>query len=181
MKRLHFSLIVLVWTWVMVGCNFFSSSSHHASNTNNIAFVNPDCASVRLTYYTAASGGWCEFDRTLPILPSFVREGMTVAVAEPYNGSSYGGEPGEACGECWEFDTLGGTQVVMVHDLCPIEGNPVCAGSHFHFDLASEVAQKLYLDGLNEGRVRRVPCPVSGNIYVQILNWNQWDMCVASL
>lgn len=154
-------------------CKDHPSSS---SNANNVTPqpVDPSCTSVRLTSYAASSGGWCEFDRTLPVLPAFVREGMTLAVAEPWNGGSYEGDPGEACGECWELDTLGGTQVVMVHDLCPIEGNPVCAGSHFHFDLASEVAQRLHLGGLDEGRARRVPCPVEGSIHVQILDWNPW-------
>ncbi len=157
----------------LANCDDGKSASNNRNNADPQP-VDPACASVRLTSYTAAAGGWCEFDRTLPILPAFVREGMTTAIAEPWNGGSYQGEPGEACGECWEIDTLGGTQIVMVHDLCPIEGNPVCAGSHFHFDLASEVARRLALDGLDEGRARRVPCPVAGNIHVQILDWNQW-------
>lgn len=100
---------------------------------------------------------------------------MTVAVAEPYNGSSYGGAPGEACGECWEVSTTFATQTVMVHDLCPIEGNPVCAGGHFHFDVAAEVASVIDGGGwLGEAAVRRVPCPVTGNIHVHISSRNQW-------
>lgn len=132
------------------------------------------CGSVRLTSYTAARGGWCEFDRTHPFLPSSVIEGLTLAIAEPYDGSSYGGEPGEACGECWEVDTLGGTHVVMVHDLCPVEGNPLCAGAHFHFDLSTEAGQALDAGGLDEGQARRVPCPVQGNVHIQINDRNEW-------
>jgi hypothetical protein len=132
------------------------------------------CGSVRLTSYTAAPGGWCEFDRTRPVLPSFVREGLTLAIAEPYNGSSYEGESGESCGECWEIDTLGATHVVMVHDLCPIQGNPLCAGGHFHFDLSTEAGMALDAGGLDEGQARRVPCPVQGNVHVQINDRNEW-------
>jgi hypothetical protein len=127
-----------------------------------------------MTFYDQGGPGWCEFDRTLPVLPASVRSGLTTAIAEPWNGSSYSGEPGEACGECWEVATLGVTRVVMVDNLCPIEGNPICAGDHFHFDLSREAANALQMDGLEEGQARRVPCPVSGNIFLQILDRNEW-------
>ncbi len=133
-----------------------------------------ECSSVRMTYYESSDLGWCAFDRNHPTLPQFVRDGMTVAIAEPFNGSSYQGDPGEACGECWEIDTLGGTQMVMVHDLCPIEGNPICAGSHFHFDVSEETATALGDDWLGEGAVRQVPCPVTGNIQVRVASRNQY-------
>jgi hypothetical protein len=133
-----------------------------------------DCGSVRLTSYTAAPGGWCEYDRTQALLPSFVRDGLTLAIAEPYDGSSYGGEPGEACGECWEIDTITDTRIVMVHDLCPIEGNPLCAGGHFHFDLSTEAGEALHGGGLDEAQARRVPCPVDGNVFLQINDRNEW-------
>ena len=132
------------------------------------------CGSVRWTSYTAQSGGWCEFDRTAPMLPDSVRAGLTLAIAEPWNGSSYGGVPGEACGECWEIASLTDTKVIMVHDLCPIQGNPVCNGSHFHVDLASEAAAALHTPGIGEASARRVPCPVTGNAFLQILDRNQW-------
>ncbi|OQB11653.1 MAG: hypothetical protein BWY17_03640 [Deltaproteobacteria bacterium ADurb.Bin207] len=99
---------------------------------------------------------------------------MTLAIAEPYNRSSYEGEVGESCGECWELDTLADTRIVMVHDLCPIEGNPLCAGGHFHFDLSGEAAKVLDAQGLFEGQTRRVPCPVDGNVHIQILDRNEW-------
>jgi hypothetical protein len=128
-----------------------------------------------MTWYTSSDSRWCGFDRTHPVLPEFVRRGMTVAIAEPYSGSSYSGDPGEACGECWELDTTFGTEIVMVHDLCPIEGNPICVGSHFHFDVSSEVAGAVDGGGwLGEGAVRRVPCPVTGNIHVHVTARNQW-------
>jgi len=63
----------------------------------------------------------------------------------------------------------------MVHDLCPIEGNPICAGSHFHFDVSDEVADAVGGGGwLGEAAVRRVPCPVAGDIHVYITARNQW-------
>ncbi|MDX9721236.1 MAG: hypothetical protein RBU37_10865 [Myxococcota bacterium] len=134
-----------------------------------------ECGSVRMTQYAASEQRWCGFDRSNALLPAFVREGLTVAIAEPWNGSSYGGEAGEACGECWELDTLGSEPVVvMVHDLCPIEGNPSCAGSHFHFDVSNETAAALGDEWLGEAAVRRVPCPVSGNIHARISDRNQW-------
>lgn len=132
------------------------------------------CGSVRLTSYTASKGGWCEFDRTAPVLPESVRAGLTLAIAEPFGGSSYGGEFGEACGECWEVAALNGTEILMVHDLCPIEGNPICNGSHFHFDVSSESSTALGLAGLDAAQARRVPCPVTGNAHLQIIDRNQW-------
>ena len=133
------------------------------------------CGSVRMTQYGASDfGGGCAFDRTHASLPDFVRQGMTIAIAEPYLGGSYGGEPGEACGECWEIDTLFATQLVMVHDICPIEGNPICAGSHFHFDVSNETAEALGGGWLGEAAVRQVPCPVTGNIQLRVQNRNQW-------
>lgn len=132
------------------------------------------CNSVRLTWYPAGDVAWCEFDRKAPMLPEFVRNGLTLAVAEPWDGSSYGGDPGEACGECWEITSLYQTKIVMVHDLCPIEGNPLCTGSHFDFDLSLETGNALGLEGLDEGRARRVPCPVTGNVFLSVLGRDQW-------
>lgn len=133
-----------------------------------------DCGSVRLTAYSASSHGWCEVDRTDPVLPASVLAGLTLAIAEPYNGSSYDGDSGESCGECWEIDTITGTEIVMVHDLCPIQGNPLCAGGHFHFDLSTESGDALDAGGLDEGQARRVACPVSGNVHIQVNDRNEW-------
>ena len=132
------------------------------------------CNSVRLTMYPAADVAWCGFDRKAPMLPEFVRNGLTLAIPEPWDGSSYDGDPGEACGECWEITSLTQTLIAMVHDLCPIQGNPLCTGSHFDFDLSVETGQALGLDGLQEGRARRVPCPVTGNAHLSILGRDQW-------
>lgn len=163
---------------LLVGCAPGGSGSDGTSDDvvgETAPGVGGECGSVRMTWYTSSDRRWCGFDRTHPVLPDFVRAGMTVAIAEPYNGSSYGGDPGEACGECWELDTTFATQIVMVHDLCPVEGNPICAGSHFHFDVSSEVAGAVDGGGwLGEGAVRRVPCPVTGNIRVYVTARNQW-------
>jgi hypothetical protein len=167
-------------SWVLAvaaGLSGCGSSGGGASSIGDGGVASqPDhgCGSVRLTQYAASAGGWCEYDRTLGVLPADVRAGMTLAIAEPYNGSSYGGEPGEACGECWEIDTIHATRTVMVHDLCPIEGNPLCAGGHFHFDLAGEAGEALGGGGLDEASARRVPCPVEGNVHAQIIDRNEW-------
>lgn len=163
---------------LIFGCR---DNGNKSDDDNNVGYfegdpeaVDPDCTGVRLTTYGASNGGWCEFDRTLDILPASVRDGMTFAIAEPWNGGSYDGESGEACGECWEVDTINATQIVMVHDLCPIEGNPLCSGGYFHFDLASEAGAALGGGGLDAATARRVPCPVEGNVHAQINDANEW-------
>jgi hypothetical protein len=62
----------------------------------------------------------------------------------------------------------------MVHDLCPIEGNPLCAGAHFHFDLTPEAASALQGGHNDAATARRVPCPVTGDVHAALLDWNQW-------
>lgn len=136
--------------------------------------LSPECNSVRLTSYEAQESGWCEFQTNHAFLPEFVRKGLHTAIAEPWNGGSYEGDPGEACGECWEVNTLYGTQVVMVTNLCPIQGNPLCSGGHFHFDLSTQAAAALGGGGLDEGTARRVPCPVKGDIQLQVNDANEW-------
>ncbi len=136
--------------------------------------VDPECTSARLTQYWSTTWGWCEFPSDRSFLPDFVQDGITLAIAEPWAGGSYGGALGEACGECWEISTSFATQVVMVHDLCPIEGNPLCAGVHFHLDLTPEAAEAVQGGGNDAAAARRVPCPVTGNIHAAILDWNQW-------
>lgn len=166
---------------LVIGCGDDTTGTSRSNADTDVvipdqpaAGVSSDCGSVRLTSYDASEGGWCEFSRTHEVLPDFVREGLTFAIAEPYNGSSYEGEPGESCGECWEVDTISSTQMVMMHDLCPIEGNPLCAGGHFHFDLSQEAASALGGGGLDAAQTRRVPCPVTGNIHAQINDRNEW-------
>ncbi len=159
------SILVLVLT---SACG----TSRPAPRDHDASVPTDTCGSVRLTEYDATPVAYCGWDRTRAFLPAFVRDGLTAAIAEPFNGGSYGGDPGEACGECWEVDTLVGTEVVMIHDLCPIAGNPACAGAAFHLDLASEAGAALILGGVHEGSARRVPCPVTGNVHVQVDDLN---------
>ena len=105
---------------------------------------------------------------------------MTAAIAEPWNVGE-GDAAGEACGECWEVDTIAGTQIVMVDNLCPIEGNPLCAGGHFHLDLAMPAARAVGGAALVEGQARRVPCPVEGNVHVLVNDENVRYLRVAFL
>jgi len=155
------------------------SSRRGPSGTYDASVPGDTCGSIRLTQYAASATGWCEWNRTATFLPVFVRDGLTAAVAEPFNGGSYGGASGESCGECWEVDTLGATRVVMIHDLCPVSGNVPCNGSHFHFDLASEAGSALMAGGMDEGSARRVPCPVTGNVHAQINDQNPTYLRVA--
>ena len=171
-----FSTVGFVFAWCtaalsVVGCG---GSGGGSTPRQDAAVVAPSemCGSVRLTSYNASAQGWCEFPRNANFLPSFVRSGITGAIAEPWNGSSYGGDSGEACGECWEIDTINGTEVVMMTDLCPIQGNPLCAGGHFHIDLANEAAAAVGGGANDEGSARRVPCPVSGDIHVRVNDRN---------
>lgn len=172
MRRLFLGLLLLV------GCDCGGSGPTNPG-VFDASTPGDTCGSVRLTSYAAGATGWCEWNRTASFLPVFVRDGLTAAIAEPFNGSSYGGDEGESCGECWEVDTLGGTEVVMIHDLCPIAGNVPCNGSHFHFDLASEAGDALMAGGMDEGSARRVPCPVTGNIHAQVNDQNPTYLRVA--
>ncbi|MCD6500018.1 MAG: hypothetical protein J7M25_17120 [Deltaproteobacteria bacterium] len=167
-------LVAMVFVVQSLAACKTSKGPSGGTNANVNTSIDPTCTTVRVTHYSGGPRGWCEFSRNLPILPDFVRNGMTLAIAEPWNGGSYGGASGEACGECWEVSSSWDTQILMVTDLCPIKGNPICAGGHFHFDLAAEAAQALQTKGLDAASARRVPCPVSGNIYVVANDWNQW-------
>lgn len=131
------------------------------------------CAPVRLTNYELGEAGWCEVPHGLSVLPAFVRDRrMTAAIAEPYNGSSYGGDPGESCGECWEVGSPTATEIVMITDLCPNRGDGPCDGSFFHLDISREASMVLDAGFFDQGVARRVPCPVEGNVHVLVNDQN---------
>ena len=136
------------------------------------------CAPARLTYYDVTGAGACEVMDVASALPRIARDGFTAAMAEPWYGGSLGGDPAEACGECWEITTADATQTVVITDLCPIAGNPICAGDFFHFDVAHTAAGPLGYEpwGVVEAAVRRVPCPVDGNIFAIVRDSNPWFM-----
>ena len=160
-------------TLLALGCDCGGGDGPNPPGGDAAVQPSETCGSVRLTEYAASnSGGWCEFPREANFLPQFVRDGLTGAIAEPWNGSSYDGDPGESCGECWEIDTINATEIIMIADLCPIEGNPLCAGGHFHIDLASEAADALGGGANDEASARRVPCPVTGNVHIRVLDRN---------
>ena len=170
------TIAALLLTLAQGACGGNGNSSDGSSSDWNgePMEVDPGCTSARLTQYWSTTWGWCEFPSDRPFLPAFAQDGITMAIAEPWNGGSYGGAPGEACGECWEISTSFATQIVMVHDLCPIEGNPLCAGAQFHLDLTPEAADALQGGGNDAAAARRVACPVTGNVHAAILDWNQW-------
>ena len=180
MKTTHVLLLILFLAAMLWACDSDNSANSDTLQQGDVAedgapmTVDPACSSVRLTQYWSTNWGWCEFPSDRDFLPEFAQDGITLAIAEPWNGGSYAGEPGEACGECWEISTSYASQVVMVHDLCPIEGNPLCAGSQFHFDLTPEAATAVNGGSNDAATARRVPCPVTGNVHAAILDWNQW-------
>ncbi len=132
-----------------------------------------ECGPVRLTNYTLGEAGWCEFRHDTSALPAFVRDRrITAAIAEPYNGSSYDGDPGESCGECWEVAGPAGTEIVMITDLCPARPDEPCDGSFFHLDLSEQASQALNAGFMDEGAARRVPCPVDHDIHVVVNDEN---------
>lgn len=151
-----------------------NTNTNQNQNQNVNTSIDPDCDLARTTTYTAGDRGWCRFDRAHPALPELARNGLTFAIAEPWAGGSYEGEPGEACGECFEITSSRASEIVMVHDLCPIEGNPVCAGDFLHFDLSSETDEAMGTNGSGAIAVRPVPCPVTGNIHADVGDWNEW-------
>lgn len=162
-----------------------TASTSTTSTTSSDSNTDPPpavCEPVRLTRYAAQEFTGCGWSRTMPFMPGFVRQdGFTMAMAEPFYGSSYGGEPGEACGECWEVTTPHSTAIVMSDNLCPIQGNPLCSeAGQLHFDLSMEVAEFL-MGGRNDmGIARPVPCPVEGNIHVQVRDrsWGYFQFVV---
>lgn len=132
------------------------------------------CEPLRLTYYDVVGAGACEVMDVPSALPQIGRDGLTAAIAEPWFGGSLGGDPAEACGECWELTSAHATRTVVITDLCPIAGNPVCAGSFLHFDLASTAADDLdfVAAGSVEASARRVPCPVVGSAFAVVRDAN---------
>jgi hypothetical protein len=120
--------------------------------------------------------GWFKND---PYMPEFVRvQRMTAAMAQSWWGGSYVGPnqglTGDTCGECWEITTYFSTRIVMVDDWCPANGNPLCATNQFHIDLAETSATALGSNGLDAATARPVPCPVAGNLFAVITDYNQW-------
>jgi len=110
--------------------------------------------------------------------------GFSAAVSQNVYGVGPGAGAGPACGTCWklvgETDSSGnplsnaGTSiVVMVNNLCPAQGNPLCAqnglsgtnqyGANVNFDLCSDSgAQEAFFGnsgvGLAIGSATQVDC-----------------------
>lgn len=130
------------------------------------------CRNTRLTTYSDNNDlVGCGYHRALPVIPQLVRDWMYFAMSEPFYGSSYNGASGEACGECWELTTASTTAIVMVADLCPVEGNPPCADpNQMNFDLVEGAADRFGSQGWDQAVARPVACPISGNIQIEVLD-----------
>ena len=155
-----------------VGTSHGSSETTIGTSSTDTGGSGPSasCEDVRLTRYTASARTGCGYRRDHAFMPAFVRErGLTMAMAEPFYGGSYGCAPGESCGECYEITTAFATEIVMSDNLCPIDGNPLCSEpDRLHFDLSMEAAEALS-GGRNDFAVARpVPCPVTGSIHIEV-------------
>ncbi|MEM6792320.1 MAG: hypothetical protein AAF715_32705 [Myxococcota bacterium] len=153
------------------------SSSGGQNGPGGVTPITPSqsCQEVRLTAYDAGIGGMCEYNDALPVLPAFVRDNITLAIAEPFAGGSAGGDFAESCGECWEISTISSTQTVMVTNLCPAnDDNPVCQGPALHFDVSREAGAALGHEGITIGEARPVPCPVEGNVHAVVRDRNDF-------
>jgi hypothetical protein len=128
------------------------------------------CQKTRLTQFTDNNDQLgCGYHRAVATIPKLVRDRMYIAMAEPFYGSSYHGSPGESCGECWELTTGKTTTIVIVADLCPIEGNPPCADpNQLHFDLVTNAATTVGGGTMDMAVARPVACPMSGNIGIEV-------------
>lgn len=110
--------------------------------------------------------------------------GYSAAVSQNLYGVGPGAGAGPACGTCWlltgQTDSSGNTLsnagtniVVMVNNLCPAQGNPLCSqnglsgtnqyGANVNFDLCSDSgAQQAFFGnsgvGLAVGTAQQVDC-----------------------
>ena len=132
------------------GLTFKASFTHYGAGDS---FGSPNCNTN-----TAACG-------------FFTSPGFSAAVSQNLFGVGPGAGAGPACGECWkltgETDSSGnalsnaGTSiVVMINNLCPADGNPLCAqnglsgtnqyGANVNFDLCSDSGAETAFFG-NDG------------------------------
>ena len=110
------------------------------------------------------------------------KPGYTAAVSENLFGSLALGKDSPVCGTCWRLDAevdssdriLNKTIVVMVNNICPAQGNPLCSQPTLHdknewgaavdFNLCSDsgAADELFGRGtgvgLAVGKATRVDC-----------------------
>lgn len=110
--------------------------------------------------------------------------GYSAAVSQNLYGAGPGAGAGPACGTCWlltgqtdsngnKLSNAGTSIVVMVNNLCPAQGNPLCAqnglsgtnqyGANVNFDLCSDSgAQAAFFGndgvGLAVGTAQQISC-----------------------
>lgn len=172
--------LMLAWALMLatIACSSESPSNHGVAHAT---WPTGACRDTRLTTYVDNNDLLgCGYHRSLATLPRLVRDRMYFAMAEPFYGSSYDGAPGESCGECWELTTGNTTAIVMVADLCPIEGNPPCSDpNQMNFDLVEGAANHFGSQGWDQATTRPVACPVEGNIQLEVLD-RSWAYFQAS-
>jgi len=145
------------------GVTYKASFTHYGSGDS---FGSPNCQTT-----TSACG-------------FYTSPGYAAAVSQNLFGVGPGAGAGPACGTCWklvgETDSSGnalsnaGTSIiVMVNNLCPASGNPLCSqnglsgtnqyGANVNFDLCSDSGAETAFfgndgEGLAVGTATEVPC-----------------------
>ena len=85
---------------------------------------------------------------------------------------------GLSCGACYEVACVGSqyvqgpvcnptTVTVTISDLCPTQGNPLCAPPFHHLDMSEPawaVLSPKRVAGVLQTKMRRVPCPRQGGL-----------------
>ncbi|MCJ1458993.1 hypothetical protein MMC28_009370 [Mycoblastus sanguinarius] len=91
--------------------------------------------------------------KTPALACGYYNDGYTAAVSQALFGVGPGAGPGPACGTCWKLSsTTSGTNsiVVKVNNLCPDDGNPLCAqalDTDVNFDLCADTGTGSALFG----------------------------------
>lgn len=127
-----------------------------------VSYPMTPCDNGRITFYTYNNNGMCGFGAIGgPTLPY----NYIVAPNEAFYGD------GSKCGVCYELTGPNGTVIVQVADMCPVQGNSLCAGDIDHFDLGPNSATFGQVANPSWGQTiitkRQVACPVTGNVGVR--------------
>lgn len=125
-----------------------------------------------MTYYGAGDtfgSGNCNTNTSACAFYTY--PGYSAAVSQNLYGVGPGAGAGPACGTCWklvgqtdssgnQLSNAGTSIVVMVNNLCPAQGNPLCSqnglsgtnqyGANVNFDLCSDSGAKAAFFG-NDG------------------------------
>ena len=120
------------------------------------------CGNGKATYYQASSTGNCNFGDITGTVDTAAAE------MEIYDGSN-------GCGICYEVIGELGSKIVMIADSCPTCTSVKQTGK-IHLDLDERVFASIdeKSKGIINTSIRMVPCQVSGNIKLKIMESNNY-------